>query len=231
VEVLKRFMAESRKLRSYESAGLALLSLLIAACAAMPTARADASYSEDAVKAAYLYRFAGYVEWPDANSPFVIAVLGAPEVANELQRLLPEHPIKSGIARVHEISRLRDLGAAQILYVGAGHADALRAAASQLAQQSVLLVTDETSGLDFGSVVNFLTVDHHVRFEVSLTAADRQRLKVSSQLLSVAIRVQGGHRQSNESAPPRAPWDGFEAAKILAASGRRPPPALDSRRR
>jgi hypothetical protein len=58
-----------------------------------------------------------------------------------------------------------------------------------------LLVTAEEGGLGDGSVINFLTVDSNVRFEVSLAAAERWGLKISADLLGVAVRVQGGHGQ------------------------------------
>jgi hypothetical protein len=53
------------------------------------------------------------------------------------------------------------------------------------------LVTDDNGGLSDGSAINFLTIDRNVRFEISLSAAERWGLKISSELLSVAIRVQG----------------------------------------
>lgn len=63
----------------------------------------------------------------------------------------------------------------------------------------MLVVTDEEGGIDAGSTINFLTLDRRVRFEVSLTAASRARLKISSQLLTVAVRVFGGTRQSRDA--------------------------------
>jgi len=166
---------------------LALSSLLCPATATEP-------HSEDAVKAAYLFRFAGYVGWPDrgsAETPFTIDVLGAPGIARELRLLLPGHPINGQVAQVREITGGRDWGNAQIVYVAAGHADLLRNLMLPKTGLSVLLVTDEEGGLSSGSILNFLTVDRNVRFEVSLTAAQRWRLKISSELLGVAIRVQG----------------------------------------
>jgi hypothetical protein len=164
-----------------------------------PAAAAAEPYSEDVVKAAYLYRFAGYVDWPEqalAEAPFTIAVLGAPAIARELRRLLPGHPINHQIAQVREITSSRDLGNAQIVYVAAGHTELLRTLIPRASGPSVLLVTDEDGGLSSGSTLNFLTVDRNVRFEVSLTAARRWGLKISSELLGVAIRVQGQGAQS-----------------------------------
>jgi YfiR/HmsC-like len=162
------------------------------------TLASAAEYSEDAVKAAYLYRFAGYIDWPERGpaTPFTIDVLGAPRVAGELRRLLPGHLIHGQVAQVREISEHRDLGNAQIVYVAAGHADLVRSLLPQTSGNSMLVVTDEEDGLSSGSTLNFLTVDRNVRFEVSLTAAQRWGLKISSELLGVAIRVQGRAGQS-----------------------------------
>lgn len=153
-----------------------------------------AEYSEEAIKAAYLYRFAGYVDWPEPagpDQPFVIDILGAPGIARELRRLLPGHPINGRVAQVREITDRRDVGDPQILYVAAGRADLLRSLPPHAGGASMLLVTDEEDGLNSGSTLNFLTIDRSVRFEVSLTAAQRWGLKISSDLLGVAIRVQG----------------------------------------
>jgi hypothetical protein len=158
------------------------------------------TYSEDAIKAAYLYRFAGYVNWPDpgtGNTPFTIDVLGAPDIAKELRRLLPGHLIGNRTPQVREVTSLRDLGTAQILYVGAGRAHLLRGLVPVPGHASMLLITDEEEGLTAGSTLNFLTVDRKVRFEVSLTTADRWGLKISSELLGVAIRVQGTQSQQD----------------------------------
>jgi YfiR/HmsC-like len=183
------------------AAGAATLSL-VAMLACSPLFAAD-SYSEDAIKAAYLYRFAGYVSWPEpggANVPFIIDVLGSPGVAKELRRLLPGHLINSRSPQVREITGARDLGTPQMLYVGAGRAHLLRNLVSAPGHAPILLVTDEEEGLAAGSALNFLTVDRNVRFEVSLAAADRWGLKISSELLGVAIRVQGIRRPSQEGA-------------------------------
>jgi hypothetical protein len=162
----------------------------------MDLARADEAYSRDEVIAAYLYRFTNYIDWPQqARGGFVIDVYGDPGVARALRRLLPGHPIHNEIAEVREIRSVRDLGDPQMMYVGEAHADFLRAVASD-AGRHMLVVTNEAQGLDVGSALNFVTVDKRVRFEVSLTAADRAGIKISSELLSVAIRVHGGRRQS-----------------------------------
>ncbi len=160
--------------------------------------------SEAAVEATYLFRFAGYVEWPDGglrDHPFVIAVMGDEDVAQELRRLLPGRLIDNHAVEVREITRVSEAEGARILYIGPGHDDFLRALRPRNSEP-ILVVTEEEQGLDLGGMVNFLTVDKHVRFEISLTAAERAHLRISAALLSVALRVRGGGRQSNELCVP-----------------------------
>jgi hypothetical protein len=178
---------------SLSSTTRAILTMLCVTVATGGPAAAADGYSEDAVKAAFLYRFAGYVEWPPETAvdpSFTIAVLCADGVVRELARLLPGHGIKSRPAQVRTIKSLRELGDARILYVGPGHCSEL--SLTGVTSRPVLVVTDNDRGLDQGSEINFLLVDRRLRFEVSLSAADRAGLKISSELLSVALRVQGG---------------------------------------
>ncbi len=190
-----------------------------------------AEHSEDAVKAAYLYRFAGYIDWPDRGSvetPFVIDVLGAPGIARELRRLLPVHPIKGHVAEVREVSGDHDLGNPKIVYIAAGHADLLRTLSPGVSGASLLLVTDEEGGLSSGSTLNFLTIDRNVRFEVSLSSAERWGLKISSELLGVAIRVQGRSGQSFLGCGPPSDEDAIHGPCLprVAHQGNRKSPAI-----
>lgn len=155
--------------------------------------RALDTYSEAAVKAAFIYRFTAYVEWPNdsrAQGNFTIAVLGDNDVAENLRLLTEGRTLRNRPVVVRRISSIRDARAAQMLYVGSNRRVDLRSLLDGLAGASVLVVTDDRTGLESGSAVNFLRVDNRMRFEVSLQAAQRARLKVSSELLSVAARVQ-----------------------------------------
>jgi hypothetical protein len=178
-------------------------------------------YQEDAVKAAFLYRFTGYIEWPDSalqTTQFTIAVLDADAVAAELGRLLPDRQIHGLPARVRIIHSPAEIDGAQMLYVGAQYRGEVAAVAAQLAAQPLLLVSDRDGGLDQGAAVNFLLVDRRVRFEISLDAALRVGLRVGSALLSVATRVRGAPRSER---PCVAAFDG-ECSPLLAAVIERP---------
>jgi hypothetical protein len=173
---------------------LTLLAAVWAMSLALHAADAAESYSEDAVKAAFLYRFTGYVDWPSqatADPQFTIAVLDAEGVASELGRLLQNRQIQNRPAQVRSIRNLKELDGAQMLYIGGSHRDDLHRLISGVAGRPVLVVTNQDGGLDAGSSVNFLLIDQRVRFEISLDAAQGSGLRVASELLAVAIRVRG----------------------------------------
>jgi hypothetical protein len=179
---------------SLKRAALTLLAAVWALNLALCPAGAAESYSEDAVKAAFLYRFTGYVDWPPqaaADPQFTIAVLDAGGVATELARLLENRQIQNRPAQVRPIKNLRELDGAQMLYIGGSHRDDLHRLISSVAGRPVLVVTNQEGGLDAGSSVNFLLIDQRVRFEISLDAAQGSGLRVASELLAVAIRVRG----------------------------------------
>lgn len=159
------------------------------------TGNTEERYSATSVEAVYLYRFGGYVEWPPQALPgprFTIAVLGDDELAEALSRVLKDHTIGNLPAIARRAHSLHDLADAQIVYVGEAYRGDLHEVISSLGHRPVLLVTDEADALEAGSMVNFVIADGRVRFEVSLTSATRAGLKISSQLLAVAVRVQTG---------------------------------------
>ena len=173
----------------------ALLPLVL--CPLRPAQCAEPNvYPEAAVKAVFLYRFAEYVQWPAealAAQQFTIAVLGADEVATHLEELLPNHPILGLPAQIKRVTEVRQIDAAQILYVGRNYRGSLRALIAALGARPVLVVSDTEGGLEAGSVVNFVLSEEHVRFEISIAAASRAGLKISAELLAVASRIKADY--------------------------------------
>jgi hypothetical protein len=148
--------------------------------------------AQQRIEAAYLYKFGGYVTWPDkvfagADSPIVIGVAGADAVAEDLSTLVAGRDIDGRPVRVRRIQPDDPLDGVDILFVGS-HADALFAAARGL---PILVVADGADGLARGACVSFVLVDDRVRFDVALDATQQNGLKLSSLLLSVAHNVSG----------------------------------------
>jgi len=167
--------------------------VLLVAVAVFSASLSPAAQSPvEAEKAAYLFRFAQYVEWPprSADARFVIAVCGADDVAAHLERLLPGMSVNGHQVVVRRITRADELDGVHILYVGTKAFSRTRTLRARAIERPILVVTDHARGLDGGGVINFLEVDRNLRFEISLNAADRSGLKIDSALLSVATRVE-----------------------------------------
>lgn len=171
---------------------LLLLSAL-ALVAATWAADARAQVAEASVKAAFLHKFPAYVEWPpqafaQPDSPFVIGVSGAEEVAAELERIAAGRPVLNRRVLIRRIVEGDSLRGTHMLFIGRGETG-IGPLARQGRDHGVLVVTEAERGLELGASINFVTVEDRVGFEVSLDAADRAGLRISSRMLSVARRV------------------------------------------
>ena len=150
----------------------------------------------DEVKAAFLYNFTAFVEWPPDSKrdhTLIIAVAGAPEVAEELRQVVASRKTQERRVSVVQVAVPEQLGRAQMLYVGASESRRLERWIAAAAQRPVLVVSDVPDALERGSMINFVTTDR-VQFEVALEAAIAAGLRLSSRLLSVAMRVKKGER-------------------------------------
>jgi hypothetical protein len=174
---------------------VAYLLLVLAAWSAPSPDVADAPpQPEHGIKAAFLYKFLGYVEWPaaalnNATAPIVIGVLGADDVADELRTIVARRRIAQHPIEVRRVAEADALDGVNVLFIGRDGTAALRRLAPAAQERSVLLVSDSDRGLEEGSVINLVVVDNRVRFEVSLEAAERSQLKLSSRMLAVAMWV------------------------------------------
>lgn len=168
--------------------GLSLAGALPAALAQEPQAQ------EHEVKAAFLSKFPAFVEWPakpGPQIPFVIAVVGAEDVAEALRRVTQGRTHEGRSIQVREPGDAQGLNGAHIVFVGRNASARLAPIARSLAGAPVLLVSDAAGALDQGGMINFVLADGRVRFDVALDAAEAARLRINSRLLAVARTVRG----------------------------------------
>lgn len=149
---------------------------------------------EHQVKAAFLYKFANYVEWPPAmfpeeGTPITIAVMGAAPIAAELERVAVGRSAQGRPITVKRLNAGEPLEGLHIVFVGPDETRRLARVAEAAAAQSILVVTDSAGALAKGSMINFILADGKVRFEIARDATEKSGLKVSSRLLAVAQQV------------------------------------------
>ena len=175
--------------------------LLVALACCWPAWNAPAAQEADSleqrVKATYLYKFAGYVEWPDVSfatrdTPVTIAVMGDDPLATELDQAVAGRTVNGRRVTVRRLKAGESLAGVHILFIARSESSRLPQLVQTAQPRSVLTVTESDGALNYGSVINFLLLDRHVRFEISLQSAEKSRLKLSSRLLAVATEVRAG---------------------------------------
>jgi hypothetical protein len=169
-----------------------LLLLTSTACGAQTVSRG----LESQVKAAFLYKFCAYVDWPSQaferpDSPFVIGVIDSDPFADILEQTTAGRNVNGRPVEVHRLKRGSPLTGVQIAFVAGPEAGALPNTIASGKGQAVLIVTEAERGLASGSMINFVLDQDKVRFDIAPTSAEQSNLKISSRLLSVARKVVG----------------------------------------
>jgi len=173
---------------------LSLRAWLAALLLALPGLTAAQADRELQIKAAFLYKFGDFVEWPASafagpDGVFVIGVVGADGMADELEKVVTGRTVQDRAVVVRRLRRGETLGRMHVLFVGQAEAARLPELAGAAQGQPVLLVTDSDNATARGSMINFVSVEGKVRFDVALPGAERGGLKISARLLAVARRV------------------------------------------
>ncbi len=172
--------------------GLALL-LLIPQLAAPQSG----DVGEYDVKAAFLYNFAMYVEWPSETpagetGDFVIGVLGDDPFGPSLDAMARERSVGGRRVVVKRFASMEQYVPCHILFVSRGNGLPLSEILSK-ADRAHVLVVGETKGFaSDGGMVNFYIEDSKVRFEINPDAAELAGLSISSKLLRLASIVRDG---------------------------------------
>ncbi len=155
---------------------------------AHPFAQTQASEYE--LKAAFLYNFAKFVDWPpeaDATGPVCFGVLGTDPFGATLDRLITGKMVHERPIVVRHFPTPDTVQTCHLVYVSATAARGFPADA--YARTGVLSVGEDDAFLAAGGVIAFGMERNKLRFTVNPAAAERAQLKLSSQLLKLALRV------------------------------------------
>lgn len=160
-----------------------LCSLAVAA-----QAQSDTQYQ---VKAAFLFNFPKFVEWPadafsSADAALQICVLGQDPFGHDFEQMIEEKTLSGHRIEVTHPEGVPQARACQVLYVAASEKRQMREILEGLKGASVLTVADTEGFAQMGGIINFVLDNNRVRFEINLKAAERAHLKLSARLLTVA---------------------------------------------
>jgi len=149
-----------------------------------------AQTKEYQVKAAFLYNFAQFVVWPEtastnADEPFRIGVLGDNPFGKDLVETVRGETIHGRPMTIQESRRAESLTNCQIVFISNVEASHLDEVFSKLGSKPILTVSEIPGFAQRGGVINFYREGSKVRFEINPDAAEKNGLKVSSELLTL----------------------------------------------
>jgi hypothetical protein len=176
---------------SVTRSSLALVLVLLLAGSGFAHAQTATEYQ---VKAAYVYNFAKFVEWPaqdfpSSDAPIHICVLNNPPFERELNQIVKGKTINGRGIAIVSVKNAEESRACHILFTNASQDSQTRAILETLSHRSVLTVGETAGFVEKGGIINFIVVDDRVQFQVNHRVANEVGLRISSRLLSVAKLV------------------------------------------
>jgi hypothetical protein len=171
--------------------------ILLCLCAGMTTRADEASpgvRTEYDIKAAFLYKFALFVEWPAGtfaagDSPFTIGILGDDPFGPRLEAVVGGKKVRGRPIRFRRFAAIEEAlpGSCHLLFVSASERDRVNRIVAALATSAILTVGDTADYTAAGVAINLFVRDRNMRFAINKAAAERSGLRISSQLLDLAV--------------------------------------------
>jgi hypothetical protein len=157
-------------------------------------AYAESMAQEYQLKAAFLYNFAKFVEWPaqldqEVGGYFVIGIYGGDPFGEDIDQLLMNKTVNEKKITVRRFRSVEDITPCHILFINSSEVRKLGDIMGQLSGKSVLTVSEASVFTANGGMINFIMEDNKVRFVINKQATDKVGLRISSQLLKLAKSV------------------------------------------
>lgn len=159
-----------------------------------PTSEAKAQAKEYEVKAAVLYYFVKYVEWPSAafshgGAPFVVGVIGDDPFGSAIDQAINGKTVNGHHMTIRRLKWGQNMRDCHILFVSSSEQKRLPQILESLNGANVLTVGEMDRFSQQGGIIGLVMENSKVRFEINKAAADQARLKISSRLLELARKV------------------------------------------
>lgn len=170
-----------------------ILSLTLCGFTPQGTAAAAPQPLQSEVEAVYLFDFGKFVRWPTGADQGLMAlcVAGSSSFAAGLQKTVANENIGGRPLEVRRVARAIDAPGCAILFIEAAQHLPVDEFVAALADKPTLTVSDTPQFLSRGGMIQFQVVEKRVRFSINLDAVNRAHLTMSSELLKVALSVQG----------------------------------------
>lgn len=150
----------------------------------------SAPFKEYDIKAAFVYNFIKFVEWPEnlvnTSGKILIAILGRDPFEGKLDKLIAGKSVKNRKLTVDRYSDIRQIQFCHVLFISNSEKRDLRSIFAAIGNKNFLTIGESSNFLKRGGIIKFLEYDNKIRFEINLQKAHASQLKISSRLLRLA---------------------------------------------
>jgi len=187
--------------------GIFLFTALLAAIppemAAGNAGTVDRTVTEYEVKAAYIYYFAKFVDWPQIafpakSAPITIGVIGDDEFGALLGNIVKDKTIQEHAIQVRLLKWPADLRVCHMVFVGSSEQKRFRQIAESIQEHPVLTITETEDSSQSKGIMNLFVEGGKVQFEINITDAEKVKLRISSKLLRLARGTVGSYSGKGE---------------------------------
>ncbi len=154
----------------------------------------ELSKMESKLKAAFIYNFAKFVDWPasvsndTAGQPFVIGALGYDLLIDDLAAIEGK-TIKGRKLIVRQLSGIKEMNSCQVVFISASEKDNINSILTAAKNKGILTVSDIETFVEKGGIIGFVRVENKIRFDINIKAAEESGLKIRSDLLLLARKI------------------------------------------
>jgi len=182
---------------THRHGGAAALALLLAVCCAVGSLALRSAWAgelEVKVKAAYIYNFIKFVDWPGDNraaerEPIRICIVGSDPIRTTLGELSTRE-VKGRPLRIQRVRELSGIATCDLLFISRSEEQQLPVILQRLQEGRVLTVSDIPQFSQRGGMIGFVTERDRVKIEINQRAIRQSGLKVSAKLLEIARVIQ-----------------------------------------
>lgn len=181
-EVFGGFKYAAKFVRSF------ILSML---CFTSMPAFSQSSTSELQLKAAFIYNFTRFIDWPpraytSPDAPFIIGVMGDGGLAKRINEVVKGESVGNHDISARNFDKVGDVGHCNILYIGGDEFIEVRRMLPDLNRRGILTVSDVSGFEKWGGIVRFFKEDSKLRLQINIDQAKAADLTISSKLMSLS---------------------------------------------
>ena len=167
---------------------------VLGVCCPLNSQNSELKPSEYEIKAAFIYNFAKFIEWPDSSSQClqdsaIIGILGEDPFGIILERVIGVKTIRMKKISIQRYSNIRNVQECHILFISRSEKERLPTVLNQLRQRHILTVSEIDHFTEQGGMIGLFIENNRIRFRINQDTIEAANLRISSKLLNLASNV------------------------------------------